>query len=334
MSSLSRDFQELEHLVEMAQASADISVQKRVVALFNKLSAFLKSPRKRFWRTSVELYGGDKGIGVPGGDLDPKYKEVIFVLVPRAYGKVRSMSGSFGTWGGEGYKYKVTLPVLPDDVELTDIKKIDLSGVRDSFVHELVHYTDEKRWKDPEGMFKLTKEGKPVHALPNDNDMVAYYNSPHEFNAHYQAGADATRAKLEEFVRRGANRELMRALSNFREFRAFVLHPFDYTFDRQFYKKLDEKYRRKFMIRLEGLYRELRDRTEKLFMKVWGMRLFEPEVKQKTIPGIRKLSGIEAEVKERAAKLERRAKAKEMAAKSERMEKAKATPLGGQIALF
>lgn len=271
--SLKESYQELARLTEMATASKDIAVQKKASAMFRKLQAFVRSPRKRPFWIRVE---DPPMIGVAGANVDSRYKDLLFVFVQKS--AQGSWAARFGPWksvgGSPDIKYKITMKALPDDKAVADIKKIDLNRSWDDFVHEFTHYQDELRWKDPEGMFKTDAEGKPVHSYDAEKDPVGYYNAPEEFNAFFQGAMDRTRRILEAFAREGQTRRLRSILKTQQSFIRFVTDRFEGSLSRGFLQHLNQKYQRKLKLRLVKMHEELKERTMKLYEREWGHPLW------------------------------------------------------------
>lgn len=106
-----------------------------------------------------------------------------------------------------------------------------------SFIHEMIHYLDEQRYKG---------DVKPSAQSANSAD---YYNHPSEFNAHYQESAYAIRNMLRSPV---ITTRYMGSFEKFREFATMMMN-------KQFIKSLNSKNRLKLTKRLYSMYKGMTD---------------------------------------------------------------------------
>jgi hypothetical protein len=186
-----------------------------------------------------------QGLVLSPKDLGTKrtYPDLHLVLAPSSY------SAGVGHPQTGGRAIVMVLPVLIGPYDTKHIAT-RMWGRRSDFIHEFIHYLDEHRYKG-----KVTPSAK----LLKQRGTSAYYNSPSEFNAFYQAGAHETLNTLRnvatqaEPIQRGT---LARFLKDFKTFEKRVGHNQAF-FDQGFVEGLNEKYRRKFLQRLHGLYVEI-----------------------------------------------------------------------------
>jgi len=86
----------------------------------------------------------------------------------------------------------IFLPIFTgDNIDINELG--DISGqVEASFIHEFIHYLDFKRFFSTASTFSRKFDPNDVKNVQAKSfqDMYDYMNSPHEFNAYYQALVD------------------------------------------------------------------------------------------------------------------------------------------------
>jgi hypothetical protein len=128
-----------------------------------------------------------------------------------------------------------------------------ITGAKKIFVHEFIHYLDQHRYKGqvPESGAMLRKKA-----------FGAYYNSPAEFNAFYQEGANEvldTVRTVQQYAEPAKPGTLASFVGNYRTFeKRFLKSPY---FNKDFLDSLNQKYKKKLMQRFYDLYQEIKKET-------------------------------------------------------------------------
>jgi hypothetical protein len=137
------------------------------------------------------------------------------------------------------------IPVLQSSYNLANIES-RLSNVKKNIVHEYIHYLD--RIRSGGKLAGTTTKGKED-----------YVNSPAEFNAFYQEGAN----EIEDFIKIVSDKvekrrpgTLSKYFVNFEVFKKKVIN----KFHPEFIENLNKKYQRKLDKRLVNLYNSLEDK--------------------------------------------------------------------------
>jgi hypothetical protein len=143
-------------------------------------------------------------------------------------------------------KYAITLKTRSDPTDEVDVGYGVPWG---SFVHEFMHYLDHKR-----GYTKALLRRPNLHATDAEPD--SYYNSPLEFNAHFQQGIDhyLQRVAHDLHYEPDKARGYGEKLRSFAAFRADVVPWMPKHFDRF----LRPNYQRKLTRRLYKLFQLMR----------------------------------------------------------------------------
>jgi len=204
-----------------------------------------RTEAKEFYKKLVEFIEKDnfenaistprfQGFTYPAMYIDPKYTDLAITL---GYGSsdFDVQEGNF--MGGYGR--------LPDNnrVIIVEVLKRPYSTERliprmqepkcmSSFIHEFIHYQDEKKYTDDHFKNKSIEAGQK-------GDFKTYVNSPHEFNAYYQQGL----SEIDDVL-------TQENLYTYKKFYDWAV-PF---FDSTFIKNINEKYKRKFHKRLADYY--------------------------------------------------------------------------------
>ncbi len=237
MTKLESLFQEL---IE-ASGESDRKVQVVASEFFDKIKKFLMSPggTKKLFR--ADLGGGDFGLALDAGIIDIRFNDLFFVFTRDA--SSHSSASFRDSSDMPGKKFMIAMSVLPPKTQIGRIKNIDISKKEQAFIHEFVHYLDRKRQK-----------GEPS----NNNYMSGssdYYNSPHEFNAYYQAGATILTDIINGLVKQNRLSAAMSFLSSFDSFKNLAFsHPAGSAFQSKWVNALNDKNKRKLILRLHKLY--------------------------------------------------------------------------------
>lgn len=215
--------------------------------IFNKVRKALKNDKYKH-------LSSDDGFILYGNNIDPSISDLVFFFVHPNHNILKQGVVS----RSEDVVTNYSLGVLKDGrhimicgnlIEPNNDKYIDTRLNKNLFIHEFIHYLDEKRYG------KNKKKTKTID-LETFED---YYNTPEEFNAYYQEGAYALRNffKKDGFVPDEIKQE---KIKNFYSFKKLALK----FFDEHFVKELNKKFKKKLNKRLAGMYhRIIKERSEK-----------------------------------------------------------------------
>lgn len=143
----------------------------------------------------------------------------------------------------------IVLPVLlaPFDTKYVASR---ITGAKKIFVHEFIHYLDQHRYKG-----KVPESG----AMLRKKAFGAYYNSPAEFNAYYQEGANevlGTVRSIQQYAEPVKPGTLASFIGDYKTFeKRFLKPPY---FNEDFLASLNQQYKKKFMQRFYDLYQEIK----------------------------------------------------------------------------
>lgn len=180
------------------------------------------------------------GYAVGAWEIDRKYKDLVIFIAPSKY----LPNSAFGS-NASGKKVIALNFLYADNKSPDAFKYIDtrISGAKNDVVHEFMHYLDSKRRKN-------------IHTKNNSKkkldsgDMEGYYNTPEEFNAFFQEGANSiTNMAKNDIIPIEKKREWFS--KSYKDFEKMALH----LFDKGFLDNLNKKYERKFKQRLYQLYK-------------------------------------------------------------------------------
>ena len=220
----------------------DTKFRTEATQFLSKLIAFIK--KDKFENASkVQQF---KGFAYPGIFIDAKYLDLLIIF---SYGdKTFDVAGG-AFLGGYGHLKSgmkvIVMDILKKPYDVTDLETRLQSGKNKStWVHEFVHYMDEKRYKGSnEFVLKGTKAAMA-------GDFKGYINTPNEFNSYFQQGI----VEVEDAIA-GVPRSITKdKLKNMTEFKKWVMPLFDKTF----ISSLGNKYTNKFNKRLADYYDSLK----------------------------------------------------------------------------
>lgn len=226
--------------VKEATYKGDLIYRQEAIEAWKKFMDYIRqghNPRK------FPKYTPNKGILIPVDKIG--YDDLAIILFPG-----RGTSG-FSKKGlvVNGKKYKVImipgLKELYDDLTVKSFKNKTWVD-KQTFVHEFIHYLDEKR----QGEFRGS-----VQAYKTSGNIEDYYNNPSEFNAFFQEIISLVEEIIKTAARVDAKDVLDKWLSSFKSFDKTVKSVFkrDATLT-EFFKKLNKKYRQKYLKRLYTFY--------------------------------------------------------------------------------
>jgi hypothetical protein len=145
--------------------------------------------------------------------------------------------------GALGYTKKTAVILIPVLIGPFDIKHLETrimsATVKQAVIHEYIHFLDKNR-----------TDGKSKSII--DQGIEEYVNSPAEFNAYYQDGADRISDIMETAgqIEKRKPGTLNKYLKSFNVFKNRFIGKFHETF----IKNMNEKYKKKFDSRLYNLY--------------------------------------------------------------------------------
>jgi hypothetical protein len=253
---LGEDLEELAFLLE-ANPANDEAFRKEALTFLDKLRRELGKPD-----VIKDLEGmphkKTQGLAMPAEWVDRRYKDLLLIFTPKSSAKKVSdgkVGGGFGQLGKQRWKV-ILLPVLAGPFDPKYLKTRIDTGV---FLHEFVHYLDNKRGKG----FILKRDDTSERQLGRGD--ADYYNDPGEFNAYYQEAARSVDAILKSAVRpersAAANQKMLDVfVGGMKSAQAFTKAMLDRHVDKHFAQSLNPKYKRKLLIRLAGLYTHLKNK--------------------------------------------------------------------------
>jgi len=220
-------------------AERDIYYRNMAVAAFKKFLTFMEknedNPKKVMQKAR-------SGWVIYGEKIDREFKDIAFYLLPIDSGYMAAM-GKF-----EG-KIIICLKCLPsrDDDPNNELENFSIYDIRrKEFIHEYTHYLDEFR-ANPE---KLKS--------PVDN-IIKYVNSPREFNAFFQEGADDLITYAKHVINDYFGDFERYELTFPKDINKFIKNSLKLHFSKIFNKLVYPEYEKKFMKRFSMLYQEIQD---------------------------------------------------------------------------
>lgn len=236
-------------LVE-ADPARDREFRERAEAFYDKLIAWLKTQAdmKKYRLMKYESMVAPEALGnvysyevkskVLG--FEQEYPAFSIILAPFRTGTAR--------FGRRGKEKAIVLPVLTGDALKTEDgheMAINVGWVREVFIHEFIHYLDDLRYK-----------GKPTvvsAALEKKGGKAAYFNSPVEFNAYFQGGASEIEVYASKMGPGQFAKKFGRPGTGYKKFRK----EFERLFNKSWRNELDDKWKRKYEVRLWQLYQNM-----------------------------------------------------------------------------
>jgi len=175
----------------------------------------------------------DGNILFKGNEISEEYKNLLILFTDKNSDKTsphfdkNNRGGySFGTF--KNFKVIVITNLFVDKNPSNGI-------VKDSFIHEFIHYLD----------FKRSGYSPKAINLKNYND---YYNSASEFNAFYQESVNFIIDLLENDE---TSIQFKKKFKNFNDFYSWMISN---VFDKDFIKNLNDKYKIKLKKRVYNVY--------------------------------------------------------------------------------
>ena len=224
----------------LEKEATDVKFRKEAEQLAQKIEKFLKrSPKKM---DKIDKIGG---YILLIKEIDKDYVDLILRFLPKKSGY------EFGFGHPKGAYSKIfsviDLPLLlgPGDLRYIDTR---FYGEKGKFIHEFIHYLDEKR-------YKADIRGVGAQKM-RTGDIKGYINNPSEFNAYYQEGAYEAWKTAKAI--KGKNLKIKNAFfpKNINDFIKTKLKTF---WAEDYLDNMDKKYSQKFKKRLYDLYPKLLD---------------------------------------------------------------------------
>lgn len=187
----------------------------------------------------VELNNGnyikqdDGNILFKGNEISEEYKNLLILFTDKNSDKTtphfdKNSKGGYAIGSFKNYKVIIITNLFGDKNPSNGI-------IKDSFIHEFIHYLD----------FKRSGYSSKVINLKNYND---YYNDASEFNAYYQESVNFIIDILEN---EETNEQFKKKFNNFNDFYLWMISN---VFDKDFIKNLNEKYKKKLKKRTYNVY--------------------------------------------------------------------------------
>jgi hypothetical protein len=179
----------------------------------------------------------DGNIVFKASEIYPQYHDLLILFTDRETSKTRPTFGDNTFKGGYAFgTYKQYKVILINNLRGD---KIPSRGIlKDSFIHEFIHYLD----------FKRSKGHRPD--FDDKTTISDYYNEPTEYNAYYQEAANV-------FVNLLKDDDILSKIKekydNFEDFSKWMM---ENVFDKHFIKNLNEKNKRKLKKRIYNIYSE------------------------------------------------------------------------------
>jgi len=187
----------------------------------------------------LEEHRNSKGWVLPGRKFG--YLDLVIIL---SSGTGTGFSLSVGS-NNRGDKLRGI--VLDTLIGPNDFKYANTRFNKRDFVHEFIHYLDAKRGHDKQNTVKLLKA----------KGEKAYYNTPAEFNAYFQEGAQEVE-DLFKGVARAKPDHLKVMLASLDTFKHWVVTKSGSAFfSRHWFDSLEGKWKKKFLKRLYTLYQAM-----------------------------------------------------------------------------
>ena len=234
--------EQLQAAVVEAKEEVDRLYRQEALKYWAKLRNYVEKNKDKIHKRPRHPQFGGFVISPQNLRVAKQYPDLYIVL---AHEDQRAGMGRPRSGGGR----VMVLPVLKAPFDTTYVAT-RMAGVEKVFLHEFIHYLDQHRYKGkaPESVALLRKHG-----------MAGYYNSPSEFNAYYQEAANEilstlrTIKKYAEPQKPGTLASFIRDYSTFEK--RFLVPPY---FAEGFLTALNDKYRKKLVQRLYGLYVEVK----------------------------------------------------------------------------
>ena len=232
-----------QHHIKEATYAGDKLFRNIAMKAYDKIKKILDKAYKEWERTGVVPFKEHKNSGgwiIPGNKFG--YSDLAVILThTAAYG------GSGYSAGGTKVRGQVKVIVIDTLLEPFNFKYANTRFNKRDFVHEFIHYLDGKRGYDTQNTVKLFKT----------KGAKAYYNTPAEFNAYFQEGAQETE-DLFKAVARVKPDHLKVMLNNFDTFKHWVTTKSGSSFfSRHWFDALEGKWKKKFLKRLYTLYKAM-----------------------------------------------------------------------------
>jgi len=171
-------YQERKNSGFVGEATEEVDKYYRELAerAYKLLARFIERdlmPEFKSDAVSLQEYPKMGGYIIPGGVVGYEDMIIILATIGRRFGFAKKVA----ILNGKDIP-GILVPILPKAYDLTDLD-VKISGdVKRAFIHEFIHYLDFGR-----------SGGGVFHNVVSSRDRVKYFNSPPEFNAYYQEGA-------------------------------------------------------------------------------------------------------------------------------------------------
>ena len=213
-----------------ANPQRDYEYRKEAQVIYNKTINDLKK-NFLYFEKRKDLSNTDEIHLLNFGDKFPQYKDLEICVGKKGAGAYFSKRKN---------KYIIYFDIWNEAKN----SFLDEHKIKEFFIHEFIHYLDQKRSK--ESSIKNTSK------FWGDQQYEKYFNDPSEFNAYFQSGSK----KIEDFFDRDKRYiKLWYLIENYHKFEDFILqHYREYFYGEGFLENINEKYKRKFLQRLYQLW--------------------------------------------------------------------------------
>lgn len=214
-----------EYIINEANFENDRMYYNKALSFYNEMLEELKIGNY------IDKNNGE--IIFKGSEVSDDYKNLLVAFVNKNSDKTaphfdKNSKGGYAIGTYKNYKVIIITNLREDKNPSNGI-------IKDSFIHEFIHYLD----------FKRSGYSSKVINLKNYND---YYNDAGEFNAYYQESVNFIINLLEN---EETNVHFKKKFKNFNDFYSWMISN---VFDKDFVKNLNEKYKKKLKNRIYNVY--------------------------------------------------------------------------------
>lgn len=222
---------QLNTILDEADIARDYEFYKEAENFFEEM--LYKIENERILR---RVANDEHCLGITGEDVFPEYENLI-IFFDDDHDYRDGFLGGFTQKNNINY---IIIKVPSINYSISHQLKEKKYKIKDTFIHEFIHYLDHKRFKGKEKM------------KPKNNNESDYYNNPLEFNAFYQMAGGNVLAKLINNPKK-----LKEYRDNYKTFEEFYKWVTNEIFREDFIENLNKKNLTKLKKRLFNIYYEL-----------------------------------------------------------------------------
>jgi hypothetical protein len=232
-----------QHHIKEATYAGDKLFRGIAMKAYDKVKKILDKAYKQWEKDGVVPFKEHKNSGgwvITGNKFG--YPDLAVILSPTS-----SYGGSGYSASGTKVRGQLKIIVIDTLMEPFNFKYANTRFNKRDFVHEFIHYLDGKRGHDDQNTATLLKT----------KGEKAYYNTPAEFNAYFQEGAQETE-DLFKGVAKAKPSHLQVMLASFDTFKHWVTTKSGSAFfSKHWFDALEGKWKKKFLKRLYTLYKAM-----------------------------------------------------------------------------